>query len=182
VGGDTNANLLKNRIDAPAHTRDFSVHQFLHLSWPGDVSQETTPMARWTKRQRQQIFRYEGMGAGLVGYLVSFDHTGPAEPTNCMGRAGSDWHLWIATKPHASRKSSVITEATPRVRAREGHFDWKTLTALSKRSAKVRVTGWIFFDNDHPVRESDRSTLWEIHPITRVDVWRKGHWIKVAGR
>lgn len=138
-------------------------------------------MARWSRATRQKAFRYEGMAATLEGYLIAFDRLGPAEPCNCGGKAGYDWHFWIGESYQASRKSSIIAEATPRVRARERGFDWKRFATLAGVAKKVRLTGWIFLDNDHHLDDSDRATLWEIHPITRVDVQGKHGWTKVAG-
>jgi hypothetical protein len=68
----------------------------------------------------------------------------------------------------------------------------KTLEGYKKHTDEVRITGWLFLDNDHPTDlDRQRATLWEIHPVTRIDVWkteqgkdhkkRKGHWVKVAG-
>jgi hypothetical protein len=180
-GGDPLESLLKNRIDRATHPRTFTVSQFLHLSWPGEISKKGLPMARWSAADRKQVYRYLGMSAALEGYAVSFDHTGPGEPTNCMGKGGFDFHMWVAANPHQGRKQSVITEMTPRVRVREDGFDVKKLARIAERNQKVRLVGWIFFDNDHPLRETDRATLWEIHPVTEVDVWRTSRWVKVAG-
>jgi hypothetical protein len=180
-GGDVEADLLRNRIDRASHPRTFSATQFIHLAMPGVVHGKPIPMARWTRKDRRQAFRYEGMSASLVGYLVAFDRLGPSEPCNCGGKAGYDWHLWIGRSYQSSRKASIITEATPRVRARERGFDWKRFATIAGGAKKVRVTGWIFLDNDHRVGETDRSTLWEIHPITRLEVWGKHGWTRVAG-
>jgi hypothetical protein len=179
--GDVEADLLRNRIDRPAHPHLFTAKQFLHLPWPAIVSRKTIPMAKWSRRDRQAAFRYEGMPATLEGYLIVFDRLGPSEPCNCQGKAGYDWHLWIGTSFQSSRKSGIITEVTPRVRAREKNFKWQTLATLAGAAKKVRVTGWIFLDNDHQLRESDRATLWEVHPITTIQVLGKHGWTKVAG-
>lgn len=179
-GGDPQATLLKDRIDRPPHPRLFTATQFLKLRWPGVVSRKALPMARWSRRDRQVAFRHEGMGATLEGYLIGLD-VGASEPCNCGGKGGYDWHLWIAPSYKSSRKAAIITETTPRVRAREKDFPWKTLAVLAAEAKKVRVTGWIFLDNDHQLHETDRRTLWEIHPITRVDVFDKHGWRKVAG-
>jgi hypothetical protein len=180
-GGDVEADLLRNRIDPATHPRVFTATQFLHLTWPGAVSRRAIPMARWSRSDRRKAFRYEGMAASLEGNLVAFDRLGPSEPTNCGGKAGYDWHFWIGTSYQAARKASIIAEATPRVRVREHGFDWKTFATLAGQAKKIRVTGWIFLDNDHHLDDSDRATLWEIHPITRIDVWGKHGWSKVAG-
>lgn len=179
--GDPMTNLLKNRIDIAKHPHAFTAKQFLQLPWPRILSRKGLPMEKWTRAEKHQAFRYEGMAASVEGYLVAFNRLGPSEPCNCFGKGGYDWHFWIATTYRASRRASIIAEATPRVRARENGFNWKTFATLAGKASKVRVTGWIFLDNDHKLGETDRATLWEIHPITRIDVRTKHGWKRVAG-
>lgn len=180
-GGDVEADLLRSRIDQPAHPRLFTTAQFLRLRWPAAVSRKTIPMSHWSSRDRKAAFRYEGMPATLEGYLIAFDRLGPTEPCNCGRKAGYDWHLWIGPSYQSSRKAGIITEVTPRVRAREKNFTWQSLATLAGQAKKIRVTGWVFLDNDHQLHESDRATLWEIHPITRIETLGKHGWTKVAG-
>lgn len=180
-GGDVEADLLRNRIDRPAHPPFFTAAQFLRLRWPAVVSRKTLPMSQWSRADRKAAFRYEGMPATLEGYLIAFDRLGPSEPCNCGGRAGYDWHLWIGPSYQSSRKAGIITEVTPRVRAREKNFTWQSLATLAGQAKKIRVTGWVFLDNDHQLHESDRGTLWEIHPVTRIEARGKHGWTKVAG-
>jgi hypothetical protein len=180
-GGDAEVDLLKDRIDRATHPHTYSAAQFLRLPWPKAVTRKALPMDHWSRAERHKAFRYEGMAARLVGYLVAFDRLGPPESCNCGGKAGHDWHLWIGKSYKSSRAASIITEATPRVRAREKGFNWKAFATIAGKARKVRVTGWVFLDNDHKLGETDRSTLWEIHPITALDVQGKHGWRRVAG-
>jgi len=51
----------------------------------------------------------------------------------------------------------------------------------------VRISGWLMFDPDHPSMILDptnpnisgkfRVTLWEVHPITKIEVWQNGAWV-----
>jgi hypothetical protein len=180
-GGDVEADLLRNRIDPATHLHSFTAEQFLRLHWPGVVSRQRIYMAQWSRTDRQQAFRYEGMAASLTGYLIAFDRLGPSEPCNCLGKAGYDWHFWIAPSFKDSRKQAIIAEATPRIRARERGFSWQKFATLAGQTKKVRLIGWVFLDNDHRLDDSDRATLWEIHPVTRVQVQGKHGWVTVAG-
>jgi len=38
---------------------------------------------------------------------------------------------------------------------------------------QVRISGWLMLDPEHQdmIDEGLRSTLWEIHPITKIEVW-----------
>ena len=42
----------------------------------------------------------------------------------------------------------------------------------------VRVSGWLMFDPEHRNQLGTyRSTLWEIHPITKLEVWDGSAWV-----
>jgi hypothetical protein len=178
-GGDSVSNLLHNRIDAPRPVRAFTFTQLVHLPVPGAAAM--TPMCHWSRATRAAVYRYEGLGASLTGYIAKVSD-GPKEQCNCNGRAGYDWHIRLGRSPHASTGSTIITEATPRVRDREHGFSKHVLDLYRTKGWKVRIEGWLFLDNDHPTDlDRDRATLWEIHPVTRIDVWHRGHWKKIAG-
>jgi hypothetical protein len=47
--------------------------------------------------------------------------------------------------------------------------------------AKIRITGWMMFDQEHPdqlhVTQQHpiiRGSLWEIHPVTKIEVSSNG--------
>jgi len=57
----------------------------------------------------------------------------------------------------------------------------KNLKEIRLNHHRVRVTGWLMLDTQH-VKDHDggpRATLWEVHPITAVDVKSHGHWVKL---
>ena len=42
----------------------------------------------------------------------------------------------------------------------------------------VRISGWLLLDPEHRNHLGKyRSTLWEIHPITRIEVMKDGSWV-----
>jgi len=43
----------------------------------------------------------------------------------------------------------------------------------------VRISGWLMLDPEHQdmINSGLRSTLWEIHPITKIEVWDNGSWV-----
>jgi hypothetical protein len=57
----------------------------------------------------------------------------------------------------------------------------RTVAALApwiKTTAPVRISGWTMFDPAHRNHLGRyRSTLWEIHPITKIEVFQDGQWI-----
>ena len=43
------------------------------------------------------------------------------------------------------------------------------------------ATGWLMFDPDHPSHLGVfRSTLWECHPNTKIEVWQNGAWVDLG--
>ena len=71
-----------------------------------------------------------------------------------------------------------MVETTPRVR--QSHPKWTT-TALGpwkNTDAPVRISGWLMLDPEHRNHLGRyRSTLWEIHPITKIEVFTNGKWV-----
>ena len=177
-GEDPFINQLKNRIDRPAHPVTMTFAQLEHLEWPPGVVD--VPTAKWSASDRATVFRSDGLPVSFIGYFSSVDSAG-AEPTNCGTGAGVDWHLWLGSLPHAPHTSTFIAESTGRVRAREAGFDLAQLAAFAARGTLVRVSGWLMLDTEHPEVPSHRATIWEIHPVTRIDAWNGGRWTRVAG-
>lgn len=79
------------------------------------------------------------------------------------------------------QQPSFIVEMTPHFRAAHPELGW-TLDAVQRATGhKIRVTGQLMVDNAHHKRNEDcgidnatnncwRSTIWEIHPITKFEV------------
>jgi hypothetical protein len=62
------------------------------------------------------------------------------------------------------------------------------MKALARQGARVRISGWLFWDQRHPERlpsrqgsAATRGTLWEVHPVTGIEVFSAGRWIDVRG-
>jgi hypothetical protein len=63
------------------------------------------------------------------------------------------------------------------------------VAALATAGDTVRVSGWLMFDPEHwsqmwqysspadTTGTKARITLWEIHPVTRMEVRRNGAWV-----
>ncbi len=167
---DPDLNVQKNRTSATGTPRRYTYAQFVGLN-----SKAVNKKLRknWTAAEKQQVEAVENASpAVLVAYL--YDATlSDAETCNCYLDGERDYHIWLAkTSVEPDKGELVVVEITPRMRQKIAGWDIKKLNTLEKRHAKVRVTGWITFDNEHwdfPER-GIRATAWEIHPITDFEV------------
>jgi len=174
-GGDRIQNRLKNRTDSARWlAADFDTVRL--LTWPRRV--ERRKREGWTRADRAAVAKYEGLPLAIEGYFAGAKVEGP-EATNCHGADSDfrDWHIWLSGEPGRDRTRAIVVETTPAVRA--GHPSWKfsVIRRLARDSTRVRVSGWLFLDPEHPDQVGrTRGTIWEIHPVMRIDAWKNGQW------
>jgi hypothetical protein len=155
-----------------------------------------------TAAQKDELDRYENQIVSLTGWLA-FAYAGPPETTNCASTNFHDWHLELFENPsdHAPQvgdPTPIICEITPRTEQRlyrdgvriqslAGFFRLPDVSyhATGHDGCKVRVTGYLLWDDDHngtadvgPTVEHFsnngfhhpwRSTVWEIHPVITIE-------------
>lgn len=179
IGGDPNLNYLKNRVDEPATAESWTIHRVLDLPHPPGVGRRHR--ARWPATSTDIIVKYEGAPVRVTGYLIRQKKQGP-ESTNCGSSTYVDWHWWITVRRGQIQAQSVVAEPTPRVMV--NHPKWRSaILRTNKRydegeEPRVRITGWLLFDQEHPEQLSEhRGTLWEIHPVTNIEIWTGSRWI-----
>ena len=153
--------------------------------------------------QKDELDSYENQIMSLTGWLV-LAYAGPPETTNCGSATFHDWHLEIFENPsdHAPQigdPTPVICEITPRTEQRlyrdgvrlqslAGFFRRQNASyqATGHKAQKVRVTGYLLWDDEHNgsadvgsmiqyigsngFHHPWRSTAWEIHPIMKIEV------------
>jgi hypothetical protein len=178
-GGDRALNRLKNRVDS-AKWVPIALARVLGYDWPSTIVRR---MRRdWSRRDSIAVARNEGLPAAVEGYFVGAKVEGP-EATNCHGAASKlrDWHLWLSAEPGKDRRHSLVVETTPAVRARHPEWSIADIHRLVRDSARVRVSGWLMLDPEHPDQlGKTRGTLWEIHPAMRIEIWQDGAWTALA--
>jgi hypothetical protein len=194
-GGDADTNKLKNRVDIPA--------AYHYLTWEAINSTaypQGAPRSRadWTQSQLDQITPFEGVPVAVEGYLykVKVESSSPnakkgGESTNCHAHLANDvdWHMPITAQNGQGEDVAIVVETTPRLR--QSHPNW-TVTRLkpwtenigshtnsSFNGQPVRIRGWLMLDPEHQdmINSGLRSTLWEIHPITQIEVFQGGQWV-----
>jgi hypothetical protein len=175
-GPETALNYAKNRDDdAPQEVPEVQVKAWVGRA-PGDFPKHR---AKWTGESAwtaQTIATSEGLPVILVGILLSATDEGPEE-CNCKSHPHPkmfDTHVNLVAHAGDGRELSVIVKVTPRLRRR--HESWNETILAAHTGERVRVTGWITFDNEHKdmITKGLRSTVWEVHPVTRFQV-EDGH-------
>lgn len=174
-GGDVELNRLKNRVDKGAYV-PVSLDSLLALTWP--KSAERRLMSEWSPSGRAFISQYLGVPIVVEGYIEAL-REGVADPANC-NRADEQNHLWrfyLTKEPKDRRAQAVIALSTPQTRV--GHT-WRAdfiRSFLVEGRVPVRVSGWLYFDPDHPYEIGrTRATLWEISPVMQIEVFQDGRW------
>lgn len=165
------ANLLKNRTAIPDSDdvdTAFTMKRVLKLG---------NDTARWDQSK-----------AGILVAYVYNVKPGGIETVNCGAKAigARDTHIELVPFPDDTAKyRRVIVEVTPRMRAwaKTQGMDWSTPTLIRTLKGKhVQVEGWIFNDfehapnaeNTHPHNRLNwRATTWELHPVTRLEIFRE---------
>ncbi|HUN66893.1 MAG TPA: hypothetical protein VMW43_12430 [Bacteroidota bacterium] len=179
-GGDGQLNLLKNRIDEGEYM-SVGTGEILSYTWPPSVVRRQR--AEWPPDDKRAVDLHEGLPVSVEGYLLGAKEEG-AESPNCRMNdpADRDFHLWLAGSPDAGREKAIVVEITPRVRA--GHPEWTiaSLHRLVRAGRMIRISGWLLLDQEHPEQIGrTRGTLWEIHPIMKIEIADSGGWRMMTG-
>jgi hypothetical protein len=151
-------NSQKNRIDIPEATAyiavDWNVLEGLPSTSPDDL---------------------QGAPVMVVGYLshrINVEDKAPGESTNCnlLNDDEVDWHIYLTSSRNQAITQAIIVETTPRTRPLHT-WDKSVLDGLVNTNKQVRISGWLMYDFQH-VGEigTQRATVWEVHPITRIEV------------
>jgi len=79
------------------------------------------------------------------------------------------------------RGHRLVIEVTPRTLAQHPEWNSTVIQRLATARAHVRITGWPMWDPEHPTEvDLSRGTLWEIHPVHRIEVDQDGNWVDLC--
>lgn len=190
-GSDAEMNLLKNRDTEPADYEPRTIAEILDSKPQQLTGVLTLPRSDWPGTALAAARQLESKGVIIEGHMLLARKSGP-ESCNCRRDDLRDWHVWIGAEPVESyanakrlRNRSVITEPTPRWQSRKG-WRLRQFEALARQSARVRVYGWLLWDQEHPEEtpeqkgdKATRGTLWEIHPVTKIEILKRGVWVEL---
>lgn len=188
--GDAETNHLKNRVDEPTAYHEVTFEAIANLPKP----HVKTTRKGWKATDRAiaatDITPYEGVALSVVGFIVTrVKVENGGEGTNCGLTLDPevDWHIPLVAHAHDPEKLSIVVETTPRVRRKHPKWAVDALNDWVNGDAPVRISGWLMFDPDHPSMKFDpsqpnlpgkfRQTLWEIHPITKIEVSKNNAWL-----
>ena len=179
---DPKQNVLKNRITTPNSFDEMSVTEFKQ-TFKDPQPHFPTHRRSFSAEQLAAVEPAEQRGVTLTGFILRSVKQGPEE-ANCEDPDRTDIHIWMysATRQDkaqrtALRSRAVVVEATPLWQ--DQHPDWTAtrLETIAASRVKVRISGWVMFDPEHPPHlGKTRGTLWEVHPVTRIQYWTGTDW------
>jgi hypothetical protein len=183
-GGDLSTNRLKNRWVEPKDYQEKTVGDIL-VTLPVTLY---TPKSRTAFREKhfEVIEANEYKGIALVGHVVDASRAKP-HVANCESKKRRDIELRLVEERPTSpadgkrlRGQSMVAAVTPWGQDNHPAWNLKALEKLAKTGAKLRVSGWMFY-NAEPQEElmQLRGTMWEIHPVTKIEVWKDGDWVSL---
>ena len=184
-GGDPVQYTLKNRADAPKPNQihDVTWDAISGLDYPGKNGGTFAKPHRkdWKASDLAAITPVEGVALRVVGFLAAIKpQTGNEEGTNCgQSEAGDvDFHLALVKNSGDEEKTSIVIEFTPRFLKDHPNWTKAKMTPWLNSNDPIRVTGWLMYDPNHKAHLGKyRSTLWEIHPITKFEVFQNGQFV-----
>jgi len=178
-GGDTILNQLKNRSQPAEPSRPTTIDEILHLPSSTQLG-HTNPRSDWSPQNLNLVGQFEKTGATVEAYLRRVRQEGKGH-CNCERLDLNDFNMWIIANPNSLPAKSVVVEATPRWRGANPNWNLQVLQHLVAQHSRVRITGWLLFDQEHPEQLHAtlkqpiiRGTLWEIHPVAKIEVFSNG--------
>ncbi len=158
-------NNNKNRTDVPADAA------LVDIDWADLKSLPSNRVSDFVSAPIRVV--------GFLSHRINVENSGNGESTNCHLTAENevDWHIYLTNSSAQPISQAVIVETTPRTRPQH---KWTTdmLTPIVDSQTKVRISGWLMYDSEHlNVIGTQRATVWEVHPITKIEVQNNGTWV-----
>jgi hypothetical protein len=192
-GTHAEAYTKKNRVSVPCSYSPITVDEMLALT-PLPAAVRALPD---TDPRKQYLVAEEAKTVVLDGFLA-MAKDGGQEGVNCGSATRLDTHLELvdtdAIDPSQNRSQHVIAEITPWFH--EAIPSWSTddvgkyasyvnvykASGQKNPPGRIRVSGYLFFDEAHVSGAASwRGTAWEVHPITKIEVFENGVWKEIGG-
>jgi hypothetical protein len=183
-GGDSITNPRKNRIDVPDTYHSVTWDAINNLDYAKGAPRS---LDNWTNAQLATIAPVQGVAVSVEGFLVkvkvetSSPNSKGGESTNCHFHQAPDvdWHMPLTAHAGDGENLAIIVETTPRIRAQHANWTVQNLKPWTGTGQEVRISGWLMLDPEHQdmINSGLRSTLWEVHPVTKIEVLKDGQWV-----
>ncbi len=120
------------------------------------------------------VREYSQRAVSLEGYIIELRRSTGDELRWGVG----DIHVHLRETPQprcspdGNRKEQVVAAVTRAFQPPKTGWSYDALSDLCERQARVRISGWLLHDFEHLRDVGDRrGSAWEIHPVTKVEVW-----------
>ena len=171
----------KNRTDIPAHYEPLTFAEFLAL--PAVPERYAPPDWETVRTQTQRGISLEGYIAEVIQATDGATYGRPPE------QGDLHVHLRATRQPKCgaagSRNQQIVTEVTPPFQPPTSGWSYEALLDLCQRQVRVRIAGWLLHDYQH-IKDvgNGRATVWEIHPVTEIEVWdpQRQEWQRFPSR
>ena len=89
-----------------------------------------------------------------------------------------DWHIYTSDTAGADDISkAVVVETTARTRPQH-KWQQSALSKFVNKNVPLRISGWLLYDYEHlSAIGTQRASVWELHPITKIEVKQNGQWV-----
>lgn len=192
---DPETNERKNRVDVPTlyHAVKFeAIADSATMPWPkGKTRPAWDATAKGRADRASMVTPFEGAAITVTGFIrVIRPQSTNKESTNCRanGEANTDWHIALVGEFAAPESLAMVVEPTPRMKKLH-HGKWTRAKLAdhegpSDDADSVRISGFLMLDPEHMNHmHKYRQTLWEIHPVTRIEVFVRGTgWMELDDR
>ena len=200
-------NLQKNRSPVDLAGRNIPSFDFAaFLDRVGNYDREIGAKRRrdLAPGQKEQLQTFEKQIVSLTGWLVMAYPSWPPETTNCKSDEIRDWHLELRAEPsdhppQIGDPTAIVCEITPRTESSIYRSDIriqnvaafvrlpdnKPKATTGGKAHKIRVTGYLLWDDEHNgandigatvqrfspngYHKPWRLTAWEIHPVFKIE-------------
>lgn len=170
-GGDPWQNALKNRDKVPANLQPvtLTIQQILDDKPALALAAGKRYRQNWSHDARAQIADQENTLVTVEGCVLAAKDQAP-EDCNCKSPTAVDTHVWLGAHAGDPLSNSVVVEVSPRMKVQHPNWNGRSLSS-NVSLTHYRITGWRMWDEEHKSNiGKTRGTLWEIHPITRIEI------------
>jgi hypothetical protein len=172
---DHDLNRLKNRDLPPESYEAMTIKTILENQPAEAVQMRKKHRKDWDPGALDEVRQWEDKGVSVQGHIAAFKREG-LEGCNCKSQDHRDYHVWLVPGVSGDRASGMVVEISPRLLDQHPGWTEDALQNLIDTQGMVRISGWLTWDEEHPEQVGrTRGTLWEIHPIHKIEFLDENH-------